>query len=93
MEYAQRENLINDLREAVMGEQIQVSESSNHYDAGTGTLYILGHNYNTDNARSTIQYLQKKIERKNKSITPKNMQEKAYCELAISCIQKQFGLL
>lgn len=93
MEYTQRENLINHLRDAVMGDQIQVQEiDDKHFDAGTGTLYMYGNNYNLDNARKAIQYFKKKIDRKNGSITPKNIQEKAYCELAISCIQKRFGI-
>ena len=93
MEYSQRENLINNLRDAVMGEQIQLQDiNDKHFDAGTGTLYMLGNNYNVDNARKAIQYFKKKSKRKDESITPKNIQEKAYCELAISCIQKQFGI-
>lgn len=92
MDYTQRENLINGLREAMFGEQVNTESTNKHYDAGTGTLYLFDNKYSDDMAAEAVQYFKKKIERKSKSITPKNQKETEFCKLAISCIKKEFNI-
>lgn len=56
------------------------------FDAGTGTLYIREKDIDYDDAKAAIGYFE------NKSVTEKNKQETHFCELAIFCIKKCFGI-
>lgn len=93
MEYRQRESLINGLREAMGVNLNQQHESDSMYDAGTGTLYLLGKRITNSDIDEAINYFEKKIERKSRLLTPQKEREKYFCELAISCIQSQFGMI
>ena len=77
------------------------------FDAGTGTLYIRERDVDYDDAKAAISYkfmakthglargssqFESKIARKHKSITEKNKQEAHFCEFAIFCIKKCFGI-
>lgn len=84
MEYTQRENIINGLREAVgiSGKSTEDTKTK-MFNAGTGTLHILDKDINKNQADSAIRYFEELL-------TTAKLPEKTYYELALSAIKEQF---
>lgn len=79
MEYTQRENIINNLREAMDVPSAKKEEPQSHFDAGTGTLYLLNNKSEQSAVENAISYF------KLKQINATEA-EKMHYDLAISCI-------
>ena len=98
MELEKKKQLITDLTQVInpvppkQNEHKLPDSGDTTFDAGTGTLYIRERDVDYDDAKAVISYFESKIARKHKSITEKNKQEAHFCEFAIFCIKKCFGI-